>query len=291
MPRLIPSPMDTMIASGVMCLAWVFVVTRADGTVFGFTDHDRPLTVDGVPCEPESGFDPSTYDGTLGATTDGMDLLGAVDSTRITRPDVEAGLWDDAGVRILLVDWRDPSVFVTVCNQTISEITLEGSSFRAQMRSALADFADEGGQLLEHDCQWVLGDARCGVDLGAFEFAAVAGGVGPDWIEATAFGARHDGYFDGGLVTFPSGAVAGILTHEGVRVTFVEPLSVAAAQGDALTVTPGCNKIPATCRGTFSNFDNYGGFPFMVGSDGLIQVGAYAGREGGASQFSYPGEE
>ena len=31
-------------------LATVWILTRLDGTVIGFTDHDRPLTLQGVTC-------------------------------------------------------------------------------------------------------------------------------------------------------------------------------------------------------------------------------------------------
>ena len=44
------------LASGTttVCRAWT--VQRRDGTVMGFTDHDRPLVVDGVTCRADSGL-------------------------------------------------------------------------------------------------------------------------------------------------------------------------------------------------------------------------------------------
>jgi hypothetical protein len=34
------------LASGTTTLAWCWRITRADGQVLGFTDHDRPLGFD-----------------------------------------------------------------------------------------------------------------------------------------------------------------------------------------------------------------------------------------------------
>ena len=41
---------------GTTTLAWCWRIERADGAVFGFTDHDRVLEFGGVTYEPESGF-------------------------------------------------------------------------------------------------------------------------------------------------------------------------------------------------------------------------------------------
>ena len=54
--RDIPDELADRIESGAatMCHAWV--VRRVDGTVMGFTDHDRDLVVDGVVCRAASGW-------------------------------------------------------------------------------------------------------------------------------------------------------------------------------------------------------------------------------------------
>jgi len=41
---------------GTTTLAWCWRIARADGTSFGFTDHDRTLSFDGTEFEPESGL-------------------------------------------------------------------------------------------------------------------------------------------------------------------------------------------------------------------------------------------
>ncbi len=46
-----PVPLQTHLESGTTTLAWCWRLTRNDGAVFGFTDHDRPLTFDGTTFE------------------------------------------------------------------------------------------------------------------------------------------------------------------------------------------------------------------------------------------------
>ena len=41
---------------GSTTLSWCWRISRTDGVTLGFTDHDRVLTFDGTPFEPESGF-------------------------------------------------------------------------------------------------------------------------------------------------------------------------------------------------------------------------------------------
>jgi hypothetical protein len=41
---------------GTTTLAWCWRIIRADGVIFGFTDHDRTLSFDGTDFEPESGL-------------------------------------------------------------------------------------------------------------------------------------------------------------------------------------------------------------------------------------------
>ena len=43
-------------AAPASTLVRAWVVTRRDGRTFGFTEHDRPLTVAGVLCPPSSSL-------------------------------------------------------------------------------------------------------------------------------------------------------------------------------------------------------------------------------------------
>ncbi|MEE9589695.1 MAG: DUF2163 domain-containing protein, partial [Hyphomicrobiaceae bacterium] len=54
--RTISDDLQTHLDSGVTTLCWCWRVTRRDGAVLGFTDHDRQLSFDGTAFEAASGF-------------------------------------------------------------------------------------------------------------------------------------------------------------------------------------------------------------------------------------------
>ncbi len=54
--RAIPSALQAKLDSGVTTLARCWIVTRRDGVVSGFTDHDGDLVIEGVTCRAGTGF-------------------------------------------------------------------------------------------------------------------------------------------------------------------------------------------------------------------------------------------
>ena len=60
MKQLSPS-LQSHLDTGATTLAWCWRVTRGDGAVLGFTDHDRDLTFDGTTFEAATGFTPQRH--------------------------------------------------------------------------------------------------------------------------------------------------------------------------------------------------------------------------------------
>ena len=85
-------------------LCWAWKLSRKDGAVFGFTDHDRELSVDGQAYLASSGFSPTDIEYRLGFSLDNSSVLGALSSDQITKNDVEAGLYGGAGIEILRIN-------------------------------------------------------------------------------------------------------------------------------------------------------------------------------------------
>ncbi len=54
--KSLSSNLQAHLSSGATTLAWCWRLTRSDGLVFGFTDHDRPLIFEGTEFEPDSGL-------------------------------------------------------------------------------------------------------------------------------------------------------------------------------------------------------------------------------------------
>ena len=100
MVKQIPQSLQTHLDSGTTTLAWCWRLTSNDGTVFGFTDHDRPLTFDGTTFEPESGFTASEIRAGSDLSVDAQEAEGVLTSTTITETDILDGRWDNAIVEI-----------------------------------------------------------------------------------------------------------------------------------------------------------------------------------------------
>ena len=100
----IPEALQVQLSGGDTRLAWVWILTRRDGTRFGFTDHDQALTVNGVSCDPESGFESGNLRAEAGGSPAQGVVFGVFNSPAITEADLNAGLWDGARVHVYRVD-------------------------------------------------------------------------------------------------------------------------------------------------------------------------------------------
>lgn len=85
------------------------------------------------------------------------------------------------------------------------------------------------------------------------------------------------GYFDNGVVTFTTGANAGlskeVLAYVLGSVTLVEPMPYPIAVGDEYSMHAGCDYSMATCRDRFDNIVNFRGYPYVPGLDRISQFG------------------
>ncbi len=81
MAKQFPQSLQTHLDSGTTTLVWCWRLTRNDGTVFGFTDHDRPLIFEGTTFD-NAGWDEALLRAELAALDDldfNLDLMGFSD--------------------------------------------------------------------------------------------------------------------------------------------------------------------------------------------------------------------
>ena len=83
--------------------------------------------------------------------------------------------------------------------------------------------------------------------------------------------------YAGGEITMTSGPNVGrsmeIKDSQLGMLTLQLPFGRLCTVGDTYTLTVGCDKTRPTCRNTFGNVRNFGGFPDVPGRDKVIQVG------------------
>ncbi|ALL12586.1 baseplate hub protein [Caulobacter henricii] len=144
-----------------LCQAWI--LTRADGAVLGFTDHDRDLVVDGVTCRAATGWTAGAFEAAAGFAPGLSAALGALDDGALSEADIVAGLYDGARVACLRVDWRRPDLVVRLWTARIASLRREGAIFTAALEGPLADLERVAGRTYGRLCDVVLGDSRCGI--------------------------------------------------------------------------------------------------------------------------------
>jgi len=166
--RIVPEEMAARIESGAAMLCHAWMLRRADGVELGFTDHDDDLTIEGVVCRAASGWTAGASESAVGLAAGSAAVAGALDAAAITDADVEAGLYDGASVALWRVDWDRPDLRVRLWTATLGRIRREGAGFTAELEGPLAKLERVVGRTYGRDCDALLGDGRCRVDLEAF---------------------------------------------------------------------------------------------------------------------------
>ncbi len=287
--KTLPPALAEHLAGGTTTLAWCWKLTRADGAVLGFTDHDGDLDFDGTAYEAAGGFTATALESSGGLNVDNLDIAGALSSARIDEGDLAAGLYDDAEIEIWRVNWRDAEQRVLMRKGNLGEVTRSGASFSAELRGLAHRLNQPTGRLFQYGCDADFGDARCGLDIAAWEGTGeVASASGNREIVAEGLDGHEDGHFTRGRLTFTSGANAGasmeVKAHRartgGVRIELWRAMARGVAAGDSFLVTAGCDKQFGTCRAKFGNGENFRGFPHMPGND-FVLAGAGGTTDGG----------
>src|SRR5512134_159062 len=151
------------------------------------------------------------------------------------------------------------------------EVTLnEGAKFRTELRGVTQALQQRLGEIYSPECRADLGDDRCKVDLGLWTRTGTVTGV----IDGAA---TTDGWFNGGLLTWATGANAGRAievkswTASTGRIELFMAVGYAIVIGDTFGVYPGCDKRLDTCIGRFNNVINFRGEPYVPGIDAMMQ--------------------
>jgi uncharacterized phage protein (TIGR02218 family) len=269
------------LGTGVTTTCRCWALTRRDGMVMGFTDHDRALAFEGVAFRPDTGMNALALQQTTGLSVDNTEALGALSDEAIREADIEAGRYDGAELRAWLVNWQDVTARSLIFRGTMGELRRAGGAFEAELRGLTDALNVPLGRVYQRACSAILGDRTCTFDLDTpgyvlerpaetvhdnrvFHFAEM-GGFEDDWF-------RH------GVIRVLSGAAAGLIglikrdwsDGAGRVIDLWHPFGATVAPGDALRIEAGCDKRMATCQFKFDNLLNFQGFPDIPGDDWTI---------------------
>lgn len=282
------------LASGATTVCHAWLVTRADGEAYGFTDHDRDLSFGGHVFKASSGLTAGALQQSTGLSVDNAEAIGALSDTSVSEEDLAAGRFDGAEVLAWLVNWANPAERMIEFRGSFGEIVRKAGAFRVELRGVTERLNQPQGRIYQPGCSAVLGDAHCGVDLTASAYRASAVVAGLDAlgrIEIVGLSGFADRWFERGTLMATNGPSDGLRamvkadrrTDAGRLVELWQPLGAGLGVGHAIRLQAGCDKRAETCRLKFLNFMNFRGFPHIPGEDWLASYPVSSGVNDGGS--------
>lgn len=264
-----------------VCRCWA--ITRADGQVYGFTDHDMELRFADVSFKASTGLTASAIEQATGLSIDNSEAMGALSDASVRDEDIEAGRFDGAEVRAWLVNWSDPDQRILQFRGSIGELRRAGGAFHAELRG-LTDLLNRPlGRIYQKPCTAVLGDGACRFNTNAPGYhveARIARFDGATCLWLTGADTPDDAWFDRGRLDVLSGSAVGLWASikqdtrvsDGRKVILWSGIGGGLEVGDRVSLTAGCDKRLETCRLKFNNLINFQGFPDLPGEDWVMSV-------------------
>ena len=275
--------LEAHLSGGLTTLCHAWAITRSDGKVFGFTDHDLPLNFAGVEFRADTGLSALALSQSTGLSVANTDALGALSSASLRADEIEQGRFDGAQVQAWVVNWADTAQHWLNFRGTLGEITRADGGFRAELRGLTEGLNRPLGRVYQKPCAAVLGDRKCRFDLEqegydlALPVQAVEGARRFVWDGLLFYGSD---WFTRGRLEVLSGPAQGLWgtikadrIDNGTRVIELwEPIRGLVEATTQVRLVAGCDKRAQTCQSKFNNFANFQGFPDLPGEDWILSV-------------------
>lgn len=267
------------LAQEVTTLATCWKITRTDGVMLYFTEHDSDVTVDGDRYVAASGMSASAVTSQAGLSVDNLEFEGMLAADAIAETDILSGRYDHAEITIFMVNYADPSAGkLPLKTGWLGEVTLQGGQFVAEMRGLSSRLQQTIGDVYTSTCRAKLGDAKCGINLNAYTVTGTVTQVEASFAFTDAARTEANHYFSYGVVRFTSGANNGLSMEvrdfSAGRFGLFLPLPYPIAIGDSYSAVAGCDKHFDTCISRFNNAVNFRGEPHVPGTDRLLETAA-----------------
>jgi uncharacterized phage protein (TIGR02218 family) len=303
--KTIPAALLADLRQNCTTLAFLWTIEMANGTMIRGTDHDLDIVMPGGTDSPDSAAD--KYAGTYFAianvtagdivsssdlTVDNLDVSGAfpqapyTEITDVTVDEIEAGQLDMAPVTILICNWQAPEHgYVIMKSGYLGAITrTSDGKYTTEVRGLSQLLSQTIIRLYSATCNVVtFGDHRCRFNVAAI---TIEGSVTASSLNLQQFSVtlnqespRPVYSYVGGTFTFTIGANAGYSrevkldpnANDGV-IQFWEAFPEAVNEGDAFTLSPGCDRQPTTCINVYKNYVHWRGYGVFI--PGLLALTA-----------------
>lgn len=273
--RNISSQLKSEIVNGKRAV--LVKITRSDDTIYGYTDHDMPLTVDGQAYVPSPGIKRTS----LTTTTDDRVSNQEFGSAWVDAPeeDLLAGLFDNAAVETMICSWEHPEYGTyTMDKGNLGVIQWTADGFRGDVQSHMRQLTRNISFTYTANCRHKLFSqfasdtiGACTLNQSSYTFPGSVSVISTNRLIFEVSGiSQADGFCSSGTLTWSSGLNAGVKSpvkkHTAggtVSIELLLPTPYAITVGDNFDLTAGCDKTTGTCKSKFNNIINFGGFPHI----------------------------
>ncbi|WP_227267852.1 DUF2163 domain-containing protein [Roseobacter weihaiensis] len=281
--------------SGLTTIAHAWAIERKDGTILGFTDHDRDLSFEGITFRADTGLTALSLAQSTGLSVDNTEALGALSDLSIREDEIEQGRFDGAEVRAWMVNWTDVSQRRLQFRGLIGELSRADGGFQAELRGLTEALNRPLGRVYQKPCTAVLSDSACRFDVTKPGFSIELAVEYTDQSRIfrwEGFDGFEQDWFARGRLEVLEGPAAGLwgmvkqdrLEGETRTIELWEPIRSPLAYGVTVRLIAGCDKRSETCRLKFQNLANFQGFPDLPEDDWMMAVPKSSGANTGGSR-------
>lgn len=163
----IAAALQTHLNGEVTTLATLWTITRKDGTVHRYTDHDQAIVFGGNTYETGVGFNASAIEDKADLSVDNLDLQGIITGDDITPEAIRAGLFDFAQVQIEIINYAAPANGSVVRRKGwLGEVKRNDvGAFSAELRGLSQALIEQTVKVYTPACQVDLGSTKCGIPV------------------------------------------------------------------------------------------------------------------------------
>lgn len=270
-------------------LASLWEITREDGTILRFTDHDKNIVYSGDTYVSAMAPMASAREMRPVPASTNVEWVAAFDSTLVTYQDLHKGLYNNAQIWERVVNWMYPDVVGPIRQRKyfVDKVTYTDIGWTAEIMSVAHKLNRTYGRTHDKFCRHEFGKGLCIAAGGGFSFlgletinfktsAQTVSTVSSDWpkhlfVVGSPSITITEEWFQYGKVLWITGNNAGVTsTIREVRDTYSTwelwaqtPFEIEA--GDTFYAYVGCSRRFDDCV-KYGNNINFGGHPYMPGT-------------------------
>lgn len=242
---------------------------QATGTIWTFTDGNEVVTYNAG--DGDEDYEPTSI--SRSEAENKNEIAKANIDVQMSLTNAAAVRWlQDNGERIvtLTIFERDKAgTFNVVWKGRLASVAPGMTSVSLKMESVFTSLRRTGLRArYQRSCRHALYGRGCTLNAEDFAEAGTCTAATNRTLTVTEADAFADGYFVGGMLRAPDGALSYVTGHVGSSIT-VQRLSYELVEviGEGfpfnVTLYPGCDHSRVTCDAKFDNLLNYGGFDFI----------------------------